>query len=120
MPAVECAAEAGWLRRCTRLVVGGRWHLYDAHITIGRPAERAIEDARDRQQRIAHNLGLHTAAVLPPQQTVVLIDRGWAGPEGRGLLVGGRSQDLAMQRLQRVVGSVELPAQPVEELRVTR
>ena len=73
---------AGSAGRPGRRPCAGGWRVAG---DIHRPAaDRRVEPARDRQQRVAHRLQVEPAAIHPPEQPVLRIDG--AGTSGRSTL----------------------------------
>ena len=74
-------------------------------IRHGRPADRGVERAGDRQERVAHRLEVEPLAIEPPEQPVfgvavhTTFDRG-----SLRLLIGAREHDPPVQRLERPAG----------------
>src|SRR5262249_18212647 len=84
-----------------------------------RPADRGIQPARRREQRIADRLAVRSFAVLVAEPTVFWI--AIPVPDRlRWLAIGRTGHDQSVQRLEAPSAVDQLRRQPVEEGRMTR
>ena len=90
--------------------------MFDHEVLKGRPVHRRVELAGHGQGRVADGLGLELPPVHPPEVRVAGIGGVGCGPARRGLPVGRRGHDQAVQRLERLTAVAKLHGQPVEQL----
>ena len=74
---VERPEEAGQVLAVDRArrASGGSGGGGRSSSATGRPADRSVEPARDGEQRVAHRLEVEPAAVHPPEERVLRVDR---------------------------------------------
>ena len=83
-----------------------------------RPAHLRIEQPGHGQGAIAYPLALQALPWVAPEELIDRVHPGGLLSRSRGLLIGARSHDEAVQIFQTPAVPHQLPGQPIEQLRV--